>query len=309
MADAPEEAAAASLSEVVTRINARAVKAAGLRPCYKYAARWPEQSFGGLGAQLCYSDALFRSAPAARHYLGLPYEPVCRLALSHAQWEAFASSGASRRRAWAAFGVPGGAFEMASSARFQQLELRGVAAAGAHSSTESWLLDELLPAGGGDADCVSCPGQEPGGLLDLVQLLAATAAEFSRSLREDGEAAAWKLSDDAVAAAVVYGQREPHEYTLSVAARLHGDYLAGLRFWAVLWRDDERRAVRQLARPIELQAPGVIVARLDELAPYSAQSARLMTIIWEQFSALRQLTVQKNAAECTSEFVEHRLLP
>jgi hypothetical protein len=309
VAETPEEAPKRSLSEVIARVTARAVSAAGMRPCYKYAAQVPVQAFGGLGQQLCYSDALFSSAPDARRWLALPYEPVCRLALSHARWEPFEGSGASRRRAWAAFGEPGGAFEMASSARFQELKLE-VTGAVPPSGAEGWLLDELLPTGGAAGEyCAVRQANEPGGFLDLVQIMGATAAEYARGLRETEAWADWKLVDDTVSAAVVYARREPQEYTLSVSARVHGYYLSGLKFWAVLWNDDERLGVRRLSRPIELLAPSVIVARLDELAPYSSQSGALMTIIWEQFEALRHLLLQKSAADYYAEVMRHTLLP
>lgn len=306
----PEEPRAPSLSDVVARVAARAVGAAGLRPCYKYAARLPERTFGGLGQQLFYSDALFRSAADARRFLALPYEPLCRLALSHARWEEFEGSGATRRRAWAAFGQPGGAFELASSARFQELELGAVAGAPAPPGTESWLLEELFPSGGGaDEYCPIRATDEPTSLVDLVQIISATGAEFARSLQETEAVADAKVVDDSIAAGVVYWKREPHEYTLSVTARVHGDYLSGLKFWAVAWNEDESRGLRHLCKPIELLAPGVIVARIDEFAPYSPQSGALMTVLWEQFEALRRLLTQKSAADCSSEAVRHILLP
>lgn len=310
MAETPEQAPARSLSNVIARVAARAVSAAGLRPCYKYAARVPERAFGGLGQQLYYSDALFRSAPDARQFLALPYEPVCRLAISHARWEQFEGSDTTRRRAWAAFGQPGGAFEMVSSARFQELELRAVPVAPAPPGTESWLLEEMLPTGGSaDEYCSIRHGAEHGSLVDLVQIISATAAEFASSMRETEAFADSKIIDDSVAAGIVYWKREQHEYTLSVTARVHGDYLSGLKFWAVFWTEDERRGVRHIYKPIELLAPGVIVARIDEFAPYSRQSGVLMTVLWEQFDALRRILMQKIAADCSSEAIRHSLLP
>ena len=310
MAETPEQAPARSLTDVIARVAARAVGAAGLRPCYKYAARLPERTFGGLGQQLYYSDALFHSAPVARQLLALPYEPLCRLALSHARWEQFEGSEATRRRAWAAFGQPGGAFEMASSARFQELELRAVAGAQPPPGTESWLLDELLPTGGtADEYCSIRHGAEHGSLVDLVQIISAAAAEFAGSIGETEDFADSKIIDDSVAAGIVYWKREQHEYTLSVSARVHGDYLSGLKFWAVFWTEDERRGVRHVYKPIELLAPGVIVARIDDFAPYSTQSSILMTVLWEQFDALKRMLMQKIAADCSSEAIRHSLLP
>ena len=310
MAETPEEARARSLSSVIARVAARAVSAADLRPCYKYATRVPERTFGGLGQQLNFTDSLFHSAPVARQFLALPYEPLCRLAVSHARWEQFEGSDTTRRRAWAAFGQPGGAFEMVSSARFQELELHAVAGAAPPPGTESWLLEEMLPTGGSaDEYCSIRHGAERGSLVDLVQIISATAAEFARSMRETEDFADSKTIDDSVAAGIVYWKREQHEYTLSVTARVHGDYVSGLKFWAVFWTEDERIGVRHVYKPIELLAPGVIVARIDDFAPYSTQSGILMTVLWEQFEALRRILMQKIAADCSSEAIRHSLLP
>jgi hypothetical protein len=310
VAETPEQIPARALSDVIARVAARAVSAAGLRPSYKYAARLPERTFGGLGQQLCFTDSLFHSAPVARQFLALPYEPVCRLAVSNARWEQFEGSDTTRRRAWAAFGQPGGAFEMVSSARFQELELRGVAGAPSPPGTESWLLDEMLPTGGtADAYCSIRHPTEHGSLVDLVQIISATATEFATSMREAEAFADSKIIDDSVAAGVVYWKREQHEYTLSVSARVHGDYLSGLKFWAVFWTEDERIGVRHVYKPIELLAPGVVVARVDDFAPHSMQSGVLMTVLWEQFEALRRILMQKIAADCSSEAVRHSLLP
>jgi hypothetical protein len=310
VAETPEQAPARSLNDVIARVAARAVSAAGLRPCYKYSARFPERTFGGLGQQLCFTDSLFRSAPVARQFLALPYEPVCRLAVSNARWEQFEGNDTTRRRAWAAFGQPGGAFEMVSSARFQELELRGVASAQSPPGTESWLLEEMLPTGGSaDEYCSIRHGAEHGSLVDLVQIIRATAAEFAGSMRETEAFADSKIIDDSVAAGVVYWKREQHEYTLSVTARVHGGYLSGLKFWAAFWTEDERIGVRHVYKPIELIAPGVIVARIDEFAPYSTQSGVLMTVLWEQFDALKRILMQKIAADCSSEAIRHTLLP
>jgi hypothetical protein len=310
VAETPEQAPGRSLRDVIARVNARAVGAAGLRPCYKYAACLPGRTFGGLGQQLSYSDSLFRSAPDARRFLALPYEPVCRIAVSHARWERFEGGEATRRRAWAAFGQPGGAFEMVSSARFQELDLRAVGGAQPPPGAESWLLDEMLPTGGSADEY--CSILQPTGhrsLVDLVQIIGATAAEFASSIGESEESADWKIIDDTVAAGIVYWQREPYECTLSVAARVRGDYLSGLKFWAVFWTEDESRGFRHVSRPIELLAPGVIVARIDEFAPYSTQSGILMTVLWEQFEALRRILMQKITADCLSEATRHSLLP
>jgi len=310
VSEPPEQAPARSLNDVIARVAARAVSAAGLRACYKYAARLPERTFGGLGQQLYYTDALFRSAPIARQFLALPYEPLCRLAVSSAHWEQFEGSDTSRRRAWAAFGQPGGAFEMVSSAQFQELELRAVAGAQPLPGAESWLLDEMLPTGGtADEYCSIRHPTEHGSLVDLVQIISATAAEFAGSMRETEAFADSKIINESVAAGIVYWKREQHEYTLSVTARVHGDYLSGLKFWAVFWTEDEHIGVRHICKPIELLAPGVIVARLDDFAPYSTQSGVLMTVLWEQFDALRRILMRKTAADCSSEAIRHSLLP
>jgi len=308
--ETPEETPARSLSDVIARVAARAVSTGDLRPCFRYPARLPERTFGGLGQQLHYTDALFRSAPAARQFLALPYEPLCRLAVSHARWERLEGGDMRRRRVWAAFGQPGGAFELASSARFQELELRGVVGAPSPPGTESWLLEEVLPTGGStDEYCTIRPASEPGSLVDLVQIINATVAEFAVSISETEAFADSKTIADSIAAGVVYWRRERQEYTLSVTARVHGDYLSGLKFWAVLWTEDERRGLRHLCKPIELLAPGVIVARIDEFAPYSTQSGLLMTVLWEQFESLRCLLLQKSATDCSSEAMRHTLLP
>lgn len=309
MAEAPEETPARSLSDVIARVSARAVSTGDLRPCFRYPARLPGRTFGGLGQQLCYTDALFRSAPAARQFLALPYEPLCRLAVSHARWEQFEGGDTRRRRAWAAFGQPGGAFELASSARFQELQLSAVAGAPPPHGTESWLLEEMLPTGGSaDEYCSIRPASAPGSLVDLVQIIHATVAEFAVSISATEAFTDSKTIDDSIAAGVVYWRREQHEYTLSVTARVHGDYLSGLKFWAVLWSEDERRGLRHLCKPLELLTPGAIVARIDEFAPYSAQSGLLMTVLWEQFESLRRLLLQKSAADCSSEAMRHILL-
>jgi hypothetical protein len=308
--ETPETAAKPSLREVVARVTARTVSAAGLRPCYRYPPRLPAESFGGLGQELRFSDALFRSAPLARQFLALPYEPVGRLAVSSAHWEPFEGTDATRRRAWAAFGAPGGAFEAVSSARFQELELRTPPRTPSPPGTERWLLEEQFPTGGGsDEYCPIHQETEQGSLLDLVQLIGATAAEFAKRIAESGSPAEAKIVDDAVAAAVVHWRQDPYEYTLSVAARVHGGYVSGLKFWAAFWSEDERSGVRHLSKPVELIAPGVVVARLEEFAPYSAQSGLLMTVLWEQFEALRCLLARKSAADCSSELARHVLLP
>jgi hypothetical protein len=307
--ETPEQASGTSLRDVMARVSARAVRAAGLRPCYRYPAAMPAQIFGGLGQQLSYTDALLRSAPAARQVLALPYEPVCRLAVSGAQWERLEGTDATRRRAWAAFGHAGGAFEMASSARFAELELRTPAGA-PPPGTESWLLDEVLPTGGAaDPYCSVRPPAEHGSVLDLVQIIGATAAEYAKTLRQGESVADSKIIDDAIPAGIVYWMREGRHHTVSVAARVNGDYLSGLKFWAMLWFDDEGSGIRHLYQPIELLAPGMTVARIDEFAPYSAQSAVLMTVLWEQFEALRRILIHKSAANCSSEVVRHTLLP
>jgi len=293
-----------SLSQVMARAGARPVGAAGLRPCYKYPAYRPVRSFGGLGQELSYSDALFRSAPLARRLLALPYEPVCRLAVSQAEWVRFPSSGTTRRRAWAAFGQPGGAFEMASASRFQELSLGALPNRPFPYGVESWLLDGLLPSGGAaDEFCTVLEPHEHPPVLDLVRILAATAIEFAAQL--DGAEA--KVIDDAVPAACVYWRREPHEYSVSVLARVNGDHLNGLKFWAVFWDDDERQGVRYVYKPIEMRAPSIIVTHLYDLWPESEQSGRLMTIVWEQFEALRRMVSHKAAYDCFSEAVRHDL--
>jgi hypothetical protein len=93
-----------------------------------------------------------------------------------------------------------------------------------------------------------------------------------------------------------------------VSARVHGEYLNGLKFWAAFWREDARFGVRHLSKSIELVAPGAVVARLAELGPHSQQSGLLMTVIWEQLEALRRLLSRKAAANCWSEF-SHHVLP
>jgi len=283
------------------------VAVAGLRPCYRYPARLPTGSFGGLGEQLRFSDALFRSAPLARQLLALPFEPVCRLAVSSPRWEAFADGTTTRQRVWAAFGQPGGAFEMVSAARFQK-QGRGfvpqTTAPGGY-----WQLEELLPSGGGsDKYCPVASSDEGSGFLELVQLIAATATEYAASVAATGTPAAAKIVDDCVAAAVVHWTQEPFEHSLSVSARVHGQYLNGLKFWAAFWREDARFGVRHLSKSIELVAPGAVVARLAELGPHSQQSGLLMTVIWEQLEALRRLLSRKAAANCWSEF-SHHVLP
>jgi hypothetical protein len=92
-----------------------------------------------------------------------------------------------------------------------------------------------------------------------------------------------------------------------VSARVHGEYVNGLRFWAAFWRDDPRLRVRHLSKPLELTAPGVVVARLAQLEAYSWHSDLLMTVVWEQFEALRRLLARKAAADCWSEFGHHVL--
>ena len=63
-----------------------------------------------------------------------------------------------------------------------------------------------------------------------------------------------------IAAGVVYWKREPHEYTASVTARVHGRLLSGLKFWAVTWKTRTRAAgCATSASPCKLLAPGVIV--------------------------------------------------
>ncbi len=304
MTDPPEGIATPSLSQVMARAGARPVNTAGLRPCYMYPPYRPVRTFGGLGQELCFTDALFRSAPQARRMLALPYEPVCRLAVSQAEWVRFPSTGTTRRRAWAAFGQPGGAFEMASASRFQELSLGALPRRPFPQGVESWMLDGLLPSGGiADDFCSILEPHEHPAVLDLVQLLAATAMEFAAQLSESGTPAAAKVVDDSIPAACVYWKREPHEYTISVSARVTGEHLNGLKFWAVFWDDDERRAVRWAYKPIEVVAPGLIVTQLYELWPNSEQSARLMTVVWEQFDALRRMVLHKADTDCFSEAV------
>ena len=289
-----------SLADALSRVGAKDVAVPGLRPCFRYPARLPRGSFGGLGDQLCFSDVLFRSAPLARQLLGLPYEPVCRLAVANAEWEVFPGGGTTRRRAWAAFGQPGGAFETASSRRFHERGPRGVA---------RWRLDERMPAGGAsDEYCSVASPDERGGFIELVRLIAATAMEFAASLTETGTPATAKIVDERVAAAVVHWTQGAFEHSLSVSARVHGEYVNGLKLWAAFWRDDARLRVRHLSKPLELTAPGAVVARLTEMEAYSWQSDLLMTTVWEQFDALRRLLTHKAAAECWSEF-SHHVLP
>ena len=296
------------LNEAIARASARAVTVAGLRPCYKYGARLPEHTFGGLGQQLHYTDALLHSACAARQLLALPYEPVCRLAVATGRWEPFAASSVTRRRTWAAFGQPGGGSEMVSAARFQAAD----AATGTELTPGNgiWLLDEILATGGTADDYCSIPHpSERGSLVDLVDLMSATATEFARELGHTEAFAESKTLDDSVAAAVVYWKHGEHDCTLSVTARVHAGYLNGLKFWAVFWVDDEKTGVRRVSRPIELLAPGVVVARADELTPYSEHSLALMTVLWEQLGALRSMLIKKIATDCSSEAVSYSLLP
>lgn len=272
----------------------------GLRPCFRYPARLPRGSFGGFGGQLCFSDVLFRSAPLARQLLALPYEPVGRLAVSNTRWEVFSGGATTRRRAWAAFGQPGGAFEMASSARFHEQGPRGAA---------RWQLEEPLPSGGGSEQyCSVASPDERGGFVELVRLLAATTIEYAASLSERDMPAAAKVVDERVAAAVVHWTREPFEHSLSVSASVHGEYLNGLKFWAVFWREDARASIRHLSKAIELTVPGAVVVRLADLGARSRQSDLLMTVVWEQFEALRRLLTRKTTADCWSEF-SHHVLP
>ena len=284
--------------------GARRLGVPGLRPCYKYPAARPSGPFGGLGLDASFSDTLFRSAPLARRQLALPYEPACRLAVSQAEWVLFPEVGTTRRRAWAAFGQPGGAFEMASPACFQELSLGGLPRASLQHDVESWMLDGALPAGGDvDEFCsVLEPRQRPAA-LDLLEVLAATALEFAADLGRHEEMAGAKVVDDSVAAACVHWRRDPLDYSVSVTARVRGDHLNGLRFWGMFWSDDEVRGVRWVYKPVEIVAPGVIVTRLDEFGPDSEQSGRLMTVLWEQFAALKALLVHKAAADCFSEAV------
>ena len=273
---------------------------AGLRPCYRYPARLPTGSFGGLGEQLRFSDALFRSSPLARQLLALPYEPVCRLAVSSPRWEAFADGTTTRQRVWAAFGQPGGAFEMVSAVASRSRDLascrRRLRRGGAGSSRRC-----CRAAAAATSIARSLVGRTQR-LFELVQLIAATATEYAASVAEIGTPAAAKIVDDCVAAAVVHWTQEPFEHSLSVSARVHGGYLNGLKFWAAFWREDARFGVRHLSKSIELVAPGAVVARLAELGPHSQQSGLLMTVIWEQLEALRRLLARKAAANCWSEF-------
>jgi hypothetical protein len=272
----------------------------GLRPCFRYPARLPRGSFGGFGEQLCFSDVLFRSAPLARQLLGLPYEPVGRLAVANPGWETFPDGATTRRRAWAAFGQPGGAFEMASSRRFHEQGPRGAA---------HWRLEEPMPTGGGSDEYASVASpDERGGFIELVRLIAATAVEYAANISESGTPATAKVVDERVAAAVVHWTQGPFEHSLSVSARVHGEYINGLKFWAAFWRDDSRLRVRHLSRSLVLTAPGAVVARLADLEAYSWQSDQLMTVAWEQLEALRRLLSRKAAADCWSEF-GHYVLP
>ena len=272
----------------------------GLRPIFRYPARLPSNSFGGLGVQLCFSEVLFRSAPLARQLLALPYEPVGRLAVSNATWEAFPGGTTTRRRAWAAFGQPGGAYEVASSRRFHEEGPRGAA---------RWRFEESMPSGGGsDEYCPVASPDERGGFIELVRLFAATATEYAASLSESGTPAAAKIVDERVAGAVVQWTQAPFELSISVGGRVHGEYLNGLKFWAAFWRDDTRLRVRHLSKAVELVAPAAVVTRLAELSAYSRQSELLMTVVWEQFDALRRLLSRKGAADCWSEF-DHHVLP
>jgi hypothetical protein len=301
--ESPQSRPSPSLGDALARARARDVAVAGFRPSYRYPARLPERSFGGLGAPLRFSDALIRSAPLARQLLALPYLPVCRLAVSDARWEAFAG-GATRQRVPAAFGQPGGAFEMVSALRFHRQPAGQAPRASALCGF--WQLDEPMPGGGGsDEYCPVAGADAGGGFLELLHLVAATAAEYAASLTARGTPAAAKIVDDGVAAAVVYWTQEPFAHSLSVSVRVHGGYANGLKFWASFWREDLRRGVRHLSKAIELEAPGVVVARLAELGPRSEQSGRLMTVVWEQFEALRHLLERKVATDCWSEFSHH----
>jgi hypothetical protein len=294
----------------MTRAGARPVGVPGLRPCYTYPVRRPRGVFGGLGQDISFSDTLFRSAPLARGLLALPYEPLYRLAVSQADWVRFAASGTKRRRAWAAFGQPGGAYEMASSAPFQELTLGAVPRSPLVPRLETWMLDGSLPAGGAADDycAVLEPRWRPGD-LELVQLMAATTLEFAAELRRTEAQADAKVVDDQVPAACVFWRREPYDFSLSVTARVSGGQLNGLRFWAVFWNDDEQRGWRWVYKPLEVLAPGIIVTDVDQLSPGSEHSGRLMTVLWEQFEALRRTLQHKASADCFSEAVRVSLLP
>jgi len=298
-----------SLSGVLAQAGARPIGVAGLRPCYKYPAQRPTSAFGGLGLDASFSDTLFRSATLARQQLALPYEPSCRLAVSQAEWALFSEVGTIRRRAWAAFGQPGGAFEMATPSRFQELSLGTLPRGPFHHGHESWMLDSSLPTGGSvDEFCSVLDPRENAGALDLVEILAATTLEFAAALLSGEELAAAKVVDDTVPAACVYWRREPLEYSVSVTARVRAGHLNGLRFWAVFWSDDEVRGVRWVYKPIEVVAPGLVVARLDQLEPDSEQSGRLMAALWEQFEGLRSAVLRKAETECFSEAVRCLLM-
>lgn len=293
----------------MARAGARPLGVAGLRPCYRYPARRPCGSFGGLGLDVSFSDTLFRSAPLARQQLALPYEPACRLAVSQADWVRFPDVGTTRRRAWAAFGQPGGGFEMASTSSFQELSLGRLPRGPFHHAHESWMLDSSLPSGGStDEYCSVVEPRERPAALDLVQVLAATAMEYASELVRHEQVADAKVVDESVPAACVYWRRDPLDYSLSVTARVRGDHLNGLKFWGVFWNDDEVRGVRWVYKPLEVAAPGVMVARLDEFEPDSEHSGRLMTIVWEQFDALRALLLHKAATDCFSEAVRCLLM-
>jgi hypothetical protein len=293
----------------MARAGARPVGVAGLRPCYKYPPRRPAGAFGGLGLDASFSDTLFRSAPLARQQLALPYEPACRLAVSQADWLLFPEVGTTRRRVWAAFGQPGGAFEMSSSSRFQELTLGAIPRGPFHHGLESWMLDSSLPSGGTvDEYCSVLDPREQPAALDLVELFAATAMEYAAELGRTEEQAAAKVIDDTIPAACVYWRRDPLEYSVSVTARVRGEHLNGLRFWAVFWSDDEVRGVRWLYKPLEILAPGIVVTRLVELEPGSEQSGRLMTVLWEQFEALRKAALHKATTDCFSEAVRCLLM-
>jgi hypothetical protein len=293
----------------MARAGARPLGVAGLRPCYRYPASRPTGSFGGLGLDVTFSDTLFRSAPLARQQLALPYEPVCRLAVSQAEWVRFPDVGTTRRRAWAAFGQPGGGFEMASAAAFQELSLGRLPHGPFHHGHESWMLDSSLPSGGSTDDyCTVLDPRERPAALDLVQLLAATVMEYAATLAHGEQVADAKVVDESVPAACVYWRREPLDYCLSVAARVRAGHVNGLKFWGVFWSDDEVRGVRWVYKPLEVVAPGVMVARLEDFEPDSEHSGRLMTIAWEQFDALRTLLVHKAATDCFSEAVRCLLM-
>jgi hypothetical protein len=305
----PSAESAPSLSQVMARAGARPVGVAGLRPCYKYPARRSGGSFGGLGLDNSFTDTLFRSAPLARQQLALPYEPVCRLAVSQADWLRFPDVGTTRRRAWAAFGQPGGAFEMSSAAAFQELSLGGLPRGPFHHAHESWMLDSSLPSGGElDEYCSVVEPREHPAALDLVQLLTATVVEYAADLAGHEQLADAKVVDETVPAACVHWRKDPLDYSLSVTARVHGDRLNGLKFWGVFWNDDEVRGVRWVYKALEVAAPGVMVTKLDELGPDSEHSGRLMTIVWQQFDALRALLLHKAATDCFSEAVRCLLM-